>query len=341
MKNKGKYIIGGAAIASAALFLRRKKDVHDMRQKYNFLDEIPDKDLSKLPLFLCNPIGFRLFNVFMTGGKGEFVKGIKRTTIQIQSFDNEMIELYLYEPEGTENETLPCLLYLHGGGFYGDYLPAYHKIAANYAKYANCRVISVRYRTLTKVKYESALKDCYQGFLWAYENAERIGIDKEHIAVGGDSAGGTFAAALTHYTREKKGPKFCYQMLVYPATDLSLSSESMRRFVDTPGWNAECDRSVFKYIKPQLNAELRPYLSLVEQKNFEDLCNAYVEVEEYDCLRDEGELYASILEEHGYDVYFNDMKRTFHGYDQDQELEVAKETMKLRCELLRKAFETE
>lgn len=130
-------------------------------------------------------------------------------------------------------------------------------------------------------------------------------------------------------------------MLIYPATDMSVSSDSAKRCVDSPGWNSTCSRNTFKYIIPSLDDKTRPYFNLIEQKNFEGLCDAYVEVEENDCLHDDGEKYAQLLKENGYDVYYNDMMGTFHGYDQNQDLQVSRDVMKLRCELLRKAFGAE
>ena len=334
-------ILGGMAGLGGTAYLLRKQKRKELRRKYNLLDEIPDKDLFALPGFICNPTGFKMYNRILTGGQGEFVQGVSRTQRYIDSFDNQKIELYIYEPEDSENEVLPCLVYFHGGAYFIDYLPGYHRILANYAKNARCRVVSVRYRTLVEVPYKSSLKDCYQGLLWTYDNAKQLGIDKERIAIGGDSAGGTYAAAVTHLVREWNGPRLCYQMLIYPATDMSVSSASAKRCVDSPGWNSACSRNTFKYIIPSLDDETRPYFNLIEQKNFEGLCDAYVEVEENDCLHDDGEKYAQLLKESGYDVYYNDMKGTYHGYDQNQNLQVSKDVMKLRCELLRKAFGTE
>lgn len=340
MKKSNMLFATGMFLGSSYLAARtiRKKRITELRKRYHLLDEFPEKDLLRLPAFIFTPKGFEVLNWVKCKGKGKVVEGVKRTALNIDSFDKEQITLYIYEPSGSENEILPCLVYYHGGGYYGDYLDTFHEILSNYAKLANCRIVSVKYRTLTTVTYSTSLKDCYQALVWAYENAERLHVDKERIAVGGDSAGGTFAAAVTHLAREWKGPKICYQMLIYPATDTAMNSESMRRCVDTPGWNAKYEKIVFGNILPTLDERIRTYLSVVEQTNFDGLCDAYIEVEENDCLHDDGEKYANILKEHGYDVYYNDMKGTFHGFDQNQSLNITKTTMELRSRLLRKAF---
>lgn len=338
---KGMYILGAAAFVAGAYQLKKRKRLKDVKKKYHFREEIPDKDYVFLPKLICNPNGFKLFNKITSRGTGIYKRGVQRTSLQIKSFDNEKISIYIYEPEQSEKEVLPCLVYYHGGGFYGDYQDSYHEIMANYALLCRCKVVAVRYRPLTCATFRTSLKDCYQGLLWVYNNSDNLSIDKTRIAVGGDSAGGTFAAAVSHCVREWGGPKICYQMLLYPATDVSMTSESMKKYTDTPGWNSTYEKLMFQYITPALDDEMRPYLSLVEQKDYTGLCNAYVEVEEYDCLHDDGKNYADILLENGYEVYYNEVLGTFHAFDQDQNLNISKEIMKIRSKCLREAFAAE
>ncbi len=47
-----------------------------------------------------------------------------------------------------------------------------------------------------------------------------IGTDPSRIAVGGDSAGATLAAALTLLSRDRRGPGIGFQLLICPATSL-------------------------------------------------------------------------------------------------------------------------
>ncbi len=339
---KGKFLLETILVMGGAIGaykVNNKKNIDALHEKYNFLQEFTDKDLRRMPQCMFTPIGFKFTNWIMCKGKGKMVQGVKRSLYKIDSCDNKKISLYIYEPEGSEKQILPCLVYFHGGAFYGDYFSSYHEILEKYAKYANCRVVSVRYRTLSDVTFRTSLMDCYQGLIWSFNNADKLYIDKEHIAVGGDSAGGTFAAAITHLVRELSGPKLCYQMLLYPATDTSLHSESMRKYTDTPGWNATNHKKLYEHILPNLSEDIRSYLSLVEQVSFKGLCDAYVEVEEMDCLHDDGVKYANLLISNGYKVYFNDVKGTFHAFEQNQNLNISKKIMKVRCEMLKNAFE--
>lgn len=333
---KGSYILGavGACAALGIAWKEKQKKI----SKYNFLEEFERSDFQYFPPLFFNPKFIRLMNKQEKKKNVKLVKGVMRSAIQIESFDRQKIQLYIYEPITQDKEEKPCLIYFHGGAFYVDYLSSYHTILSNYAKIANCKVVGVCYRTLETSTYRTTLKDCYHTLLWAYENAGRFGWDRNRIAVGGDSAGGTLAAAVTHLSRDLGGPKICYQMLNYPCTDGTMSSESMRAYTDTPGWNSTLHKKLFKYMLPSIDEEIRPYFDLLSQENFEGLCDAYVEVEEFDCLHDEGQKYAEKLIEHGYSVDFNDVKGTFHAFDQNQNRNIAKEVMNLRCEMLRKGF---
>jgi len=308
-------------------------------QKYDYLKEFESKDLNVIPACLMSMPMIKLMNKQERKKQGNLVDGVTRKALQIPSFDGNKIQIYIYEPDNCKNQKKPCLIYYHGGGFCIDYLPVYHEIASDYAKGADCKVVSVCYRTMTTDTYRTSLYDCYQALLWTYENAENLCIDRQKIAVGGDSAGGSFAAAITHLTRDLKGPEICYQMLLYPSTSKEMEFDSMKKYTDTPGWNAVLHKRFFNRIIPAIGEEMMPYFDLLAQKNWEGLCNAYVEVEEFDCLHDPGQQYAECLEKQGYEVFFNDVKGTFHTFDQLREKEITKKITALRCEVLKKAFE--
>ena len=59
--------------------------------------------------------------------------------------------------------------------------------------------------------------DCYAATNWAYTNAPSFGRDPDQLAVGGDSAGGGLAAAVSMMARDMKGPKIALQVLLYHA----------------------------------------------------------------------------------------------------------------------------
>ncbi|MDW7603328.1 alpha/beta hydrolase fold domain-containing protein, partial [Stenotrophomonas maltophilia] len=66
--------------------------------------------------------------------------------------------------------------------------------------------------------------------LMVIENAERLGLDPQRLAIGGDSAGGNLAAACCLLLRELGLPQPCHQLLLYPALDADMDSDSYRDY---------------------------------------------------------------------------------------------------------------
>lgn len=65
-------------------------------------------------------------------------------------------------------------------------------------------------------KFPAGHRDGYAATKWAYDNASTFGGDASKLAVGGDSAGGSIAAAICHVACDMGGPKIALQVLMYP-----------------------------------------------------------------------------------------------------------------------------
>ena len=57
------------------------------------------------------------------------------------------------------------------------------------------------------------------------------------------------------------------------------------------------------------------WYSPVEADRFEGLPPAYIETAEFDCLHDDGILYAELLRNSGIEVTLNEAKGTMHGFN--------------------------
>ena len=85
---------------------------------------------------------------------------------------------------------------------------------------------------------------CWEGLEYVRQNSEDLHIDRERIAVGGDSAGGALAAACTLRSREEGKSDICFQMLIYPVLDARMKTESMKKYTDSPVWNAHLSKKM-------------------------------------------------------------------------------------------------
>lgn len=264
---------------------------------------------------------------------------IKKSKKRIHTYDGKTIGVTIYEPKNLNSEKAPAILYLHGGGFMIKEAALHHKVSCDYAYGAKAKVFFVHYRLAPKYSFPYPAEDCYSALLWLYRNATRLGVDKKRIAVAGDSAGGCLAAALTHMSRDRSGPPICFQMLIYPALDHRQKTSSIKMFFDAPGWNSLLNKQMWKIYLRNGHFGMLSYASPAVSENFKGLPPAYIEPQEFDCLRDEALEYAKKLTEHGVVVEVNLLKGTFHAFDLLQYKTIVKKAMAKRISVLRTALQ--
>ena len=150
---------------------------------------------------------------------------------------------------------------------------------------------------------------------WVAEQAGELAIDPDRIAVGGDSAGGNLAAAVTLLAKRHDGPQLAAQLLIYPNTQYGADTASMRENDDPmhvqPALGAAGTGSTTwpspttawtrwpRRCWPPITAGLPPALVITA---------------EYDPLRDEGELYAERLRAAGVPVELSRYDGMMHGF---------------------------
>jgi len=134
------------------------------------------------------------------------------------------ITVRAYSPGGPGPH--PALVYYHGGGWVIGDLHTHDGLCRSLTNAGRCAVLSVDYRLAPESKYPVAVEDSYAALLWIAANADRLGIDRRRIAVGGDSAGGNLATVVALAARDRKGPRLALQVLIYPVTDHDLDTRS-------------------------------------------------------------------------------------------------------------------
>jgi acetyl esterase/lipase len=90
----------------------------------------------------------------------------------------------------------PCLYSIHGGGYVIGSYSMDDGVFDRLCPLLDLVGVSVDYRLAPETPYPGPLEDCYRGLKWIFDNAERLGIDRGHIGIGGVSAGGGLAASL-------------------------------------------------------------------------------------------------------------------------------------------------
>jgi len=265
-------------------------------------------------------------------------KDLEVSRHEVESYDGEKIECFFMSPRFLTNNA-PCLIYIHGGGFVLPAAEYHYKNAMRYAQEVGCKVVFVNYRLAPQNQHPVFFEDCYAAMCWTYENAEILGIDVSRIGIGGDSAGSTLAVGVCMMARDRKHPiKFTFQMLPYPYLDARNNSESCKKYIDTPMWNSTLSSRIAPMTRADSSRPDYIYYSPVEAENFEKLPPAYIETAEFDCLHDDGILYAEKLRVSGIEVVLNETKGTMHGFDIMQKAETTQIAITARIDYMKKYF---
>jgi len=264
-------------------------------------------------------------------------KELTHRTITVSGYQGLNFRVDLFEPRAAA-EKLPCLLYAHGGAFSYKASTYHKKLACIYAMRANCRVFFPDYHLAPKYPYPAAYADVLALYRHITEHAEEFGVDVERLGVAGDSAGGALAALLCNRCEQEGLPRPCLQMLVYPLTDVEMRTDSMKRFSDTPLWNAKNNRRMWSYYCAGLSGEARRAASPMHCGLPRIIPDTYIETAEYDCLHDEGVLYGQKLRQAGARVELNETRGTIHGYDSAIHTKLAGDNIEKRVAFLKKGF---
>ena len=232
------------------------------------------------------------------------------------------------------------LVWIHGGGWVIGSAVDSQATARDLAAGAGCIVVSVDYRLAPEHKAPAALDDCVAATRWVLDHAGELGGDPNRVAVGGDSAGGNLSALVAL----EFGDRLRYQVLVYPATDLSMS-----------GPHPSLDENADGYLltKAGMRWFIDHYLDdsgvgsddvRVSPLNASDEAlsrtpPAFVITAEFDPLRDEGEAYADRLRAAGVDVTLRRFDGQIHAfYSMPLAIPASAEALAQTAELLSKAF---
>ncbi|HEX8434703.1 alpha/beta hydrolase [Archangium sp.] len=217
----------------------------------------------------------------------------------------------LYTPRAPDGTPRPLCVFFHGGGWVQGSLVSHDGVCRLLAQRAGCLVLAVDYRMAPEHPFPTAPRDALAAFRWVVAHAGELGVDPARIAVAGDSAGGNLAAVVAR----EEGTAVCFQLLVYPATDLTRSHTSHRTYAH--GFLLEKEGMDFFlacYLDDPARQERDPLGSPLWADVPPHLAPAYVLTAGFDPLRDEGEAYAAKLQRAGVPVEAVCEERLIHGF---------------------------
>ncbi|MEV0537104.1 alpha/beta hydrolase [Kitasatospora sp. NPDC050463] len=231
--------------------------------------------------------------------------------------DGPDVTLVSARPAGI-SRPLPLLYYLHGGGMImGNAWSVVPRLLREWALPLELAVISVEYRLAPRTRYPGPLEDCYAGLVWAAEHAAELGIDADRIVLGGKSAGGGLAAALTLLTRDRGGPAPIGQLLLCPMLDDRDATFSSQQMAGLDTWDRTSNTTAWQALLGDRYgaADLSPYAAPARASDLSGLPPAYLDVGSAETFRDEGVAYAQALWQAGGQAELHVWPGAFHGFD--------------------------
>lgn len=217
-----------------------------------------------------------------------------------------------YEPTDAP-ETGSLLVFFHGGGFiYGD-LDSHDALCRFLAERAGVRVIAVDYQLAPEARFPAAYDDCVNAYAEILERADEWRVDRDRIAVGGDSAGGNLAT-LVAIEAARRGLPCAFQLLIYPLTDMAGTTKSRVLFADGFYLTERfIDLASESYV-PDRSQRSDPRASPLRADLPAGLAPAHVVTAGFDPLRDEGQAYAERLAAAGVVVQHVGYPTLIHGF---------------------------
>jgi acetyl esterase/lipase len=229
--------------------------------------------------------------------------------------DGSALRLCVYSPLSPKAD-VPGLLWIHGGG-YGLGVPEQDEVfIRRFVEASDCVVVSPDYTLSIDKPYPAALEDCYAALLWLKESSDRYGIRDDQIFVGGESAGGGLAAAVSLYARDKGEVAIAFQMPLYPMIDDRMNTASAMNN-NAPLWNSKSNNLGWKLYLGDLFGipDVSAYAAPAHTDDFNGLPPTCTYVGSIEPFCDETITYVENLRSHGIPVTFKVFDGCFHGFD--------------------------
>jgi acetyl esterase len=229
--------------------------------------------------------------------------------IRIPAADGTRLPARLYAPS---RGALPVLLYLHGGGFTIGSLETHDSLCRQLALRSGAAVVALDYRLAPEHRFPCAVDDAWAAMHWLAHHADTLGLDGSRLAVGGDSAGGTLAAACAIHARDT-GLALRQQLLITPGTTAHADTPSHREFAHGFLLDAESIAWFFdQYIAHADRDDWR--FAPLNADDLDGVAPACIVLAECDPLVDEGVAYADRLRLAGVPVEFELVRGVTHDF---------------------------
>jgi acetyl esterase/lipase len=218
----------------------------------------------------------------------------------------------IYRPTGDLGG--PVLVYLHGGGLVMGSNHSFEPLARELAAATAATVVAVDYRLAPESPPPAQFDDAWAAVGWVARSADKLGVDAGRLAVIGDSAGGSLAAAVALAARDRGGPPICAQVLLYPGLDRDMDVPSMIALAEAPMLSRDDIDYMHALVDGAAGPPCDPYLVPAYASDLSGLPPAIVVTAGCDPIRDWGERYAARLCAAGVQTTLTRYPGMYHGF---------------------------
>jgi acetyl esterase len=223
------------------------------------------------------------------------------------------VRIRIYRPD--DRPVLPCLVYLHGGGWTMFSLDTHDRLMREYAARAGIAVVGVDYSLAPEARFPVALDEIVGIIAWLRREGAALGLDPGRIAIGGDSAGANLAVAACLRLREQGGEQPAALLINYGAFAASSEGFDSYRRYDGAAYNLTAEEMAgFWRLYARGEADLRDPLVSPILADPAGLPPAYFAVAGCDILADENVVLARKIQFAGVDTVIRVYDGAVHSF---------------------------
>jgi acetyl esterase len=216
------------------------------------------------------------------------------------------LHVRVHRPPGSDPSM--AILHVHGGGWVTGSVEIVDTTCQHLASASGLTVASVGYRLAPESPFPAALDDVDAALDWLRGTAAR-----PRIALLGESAGGAIAGGVALRRRDRGQPLPELQVLVYPALDPSMSTETHGRYGTGYGLDSEL---MGWYWQQYLGgaSEVSCYAAPALAASLAGLPSSVILTAGFDPLRDEALDFAERLQTDGTPTTVLHYPNAIHGF---------------------------